>query len=349
MLRYAILANPGHNRVYFEGSKKLAEAELELALPHLSAEAGGIEPLSLCGVYYLTFRSAAALTAADLALLSRLSFAYALYLLTETPDGTALCPVGSGAEFYLPEDIGTILKYTGKTNELFTRMLITLAVFASGARDPEGLRLLDPVAGKGTTLFEGLALGMDVCGIEIGDRPVREACSFLQRWLQTGKYKFSMKTGRVSGESRSFTAVRRQFTLSRGREEAKRGEVRTFEMISGNSAYADRFYKKRFFDVLVGDLPYGVQHGNVTNEGQTKLTRSPAELLRTCLPAWREVLKPGGALALSWNVLVLPRADALRILEEAGFVPLTGGAYDRFEHRVDQAILRDVLLARKGK
>ena len=85
----------------------------------------------------------------------------------------------------------------------------------------------------------------------------------------------------------------------------------------------------------------------MTNEGQTKLTRSPAELLRACLPAWRDVLKKNGVLALAWNVNVLPRAAAEQLLEEAGFAVLRGGAYDRLQHRVDQAILRDVLLAKK--
>ncbi len=226
-------------------------------------------------------------------------------------------------------------------------MLINAALFASGDCTPVGKRLLDPVAGKGTTLFEGLVYGMDVYGVEVGGRAVSDACRYLQKYLQMNKYKHSMKTERVSGERKSFTAERRHFELARGREEAKRGEYRVFEMVAGNSCYAGQLYKKSSFDVIVGDLPYGVQHGNVTNEGQSKLTRSPADLLRTCLPAWRDVLKTGGTVALAWNVNVLPRPAAEQLLEEAGFTVLHGGAYDRFQHRVDQAILRDVILAKK--
>ncbi len=347
MLKYALLANPGHNRVYFEESKKLALTELELALPCLSVPCGGIAPARFGGVYYLTFTAEAALAASDLAVLSRLSFVYAIFELAGQEEATMLLPCKMADYAYVGADIGTILKYTGKTNELFTRMMINCALFATGTAEFTGKRLLDPVAGKGTTLFEGLVYGMDVYGVEVGDRAVAEACRYLQKYLQTGKYKHSLKIERVSGAGKSFTAERRHFELARGREEAKRGEYRIFEMAAGNSSYVNQLYKKSSFDVIVGDLPYGVQHGNVTNEGQTKLTRSPAELLRACLPAWRDVLKKGGALALAWNVNVLPRAAAEQLLQDAGFSVLRGGAYDRFQHRVDQAILRDVLIARK--
>ena len=78
-MKYALLANPGHNRVYFEESKKLAAAELELALPCLSVPCGDILPAQIGGVYYLTFSSEAVLTASDHAILSRLSFVYAIF------------------------------------------------------------------------------------------------------------------------------------------------------------------------------------------------------------------------------------------------------------------------------
>lgn len=347
MMKYALLANPGHNRVYFEESKKLAAAELELALGVLSVPCGGIAPQNLCGVYYLTFEAEAPLPEEDIAVLSRLSFVYAIFGMAEVEGNPALLPVQLADYEYIGSDIGTILKYTGKTNELFTRMMLNAALLSAGIRDFRGKRLLDPVAGKGTTLFEGLVYGMDVYGMEVGDRAVADGCRYLQKYLQTGKYKHSMKQERVSGANKSFSAERRHFEMARGREEAKRGEYRVFEMVAGNSAYAAHLYKKNFFDVIVGDLPYGVQHGNVTNEGQSKLTRSPDALLKACLPAWREVLRKDGVVALAWNVNVLPRCEAEQILEDAGFTVLRGGVYDRFLHRVDQAILRDVILARK--
>ena len=52
-------------------------------------------------------------------------------------------------------------------------------------------------------------------------------------------------------------------------------------------------------------------------------------------------------MALAWNVNVLPRTAIEQLLEAAGFTVLRGGVYERFQHRVDQAILRDLLLAQK--
>ena len=90
-----------------------------------------------------------------------------------------------------------------------------------------------------------------------------------------------------------------------------------------------------------------MQHGNVTKEKQTSLTRNPTELLRACLPAWVCVLRPGGALALAWNANVLPRSSMERLLEEHGLTVRKEEAYLQLAHRVDQSILRDVVVAQK--
>jgi hypothetical protein len=50
---------------------------------------------------------------------------------------------------------------------------------------------------------------------------------------------------------------------------------------------------------------------------------------------------------MAWNRLVAPREDASAILAGAGLEPLDSGPYRQFRHRVDQAIVRDVLVARK--
>ncbi len=108
MVKYALLANPGHNRVYFEESKKLAEAELELALPCLSVSCGELSPMTLGGVYYVTFTAEAALAASDVAVLSRLSFVYAMFRLSEIDGETSLLPVPLAGNTYIGGDIGTI-------------------------------------------------------------------------------------------------------------------------------------------------------------------------------------------------------------------------------------------------
>jgi hypothetical protein len=93
--------------------------------------------------------------------------------------------------------------------------------------------------------------------------------------------------------------------------------------------------------VLVADLPYGVAHGSHDDQGG--LSRSPLDLLERAVPHWLPLLRPGAALGLSWNVKVAKRELAEDILLANGLeivpqLPL--------EHRVDQSIDRDVLIAR---
>jgi tRNA G10 N-methylase Trm11 len=111
---------------------------------------------------------------------------------------------------------------------------------------------------------------------------------------------------------------------------------------------------------VVADLPYGVQHGSHgshgggragggerAGDGGKALARSPLELLRAAGPAWVKALRPGGALGISWNTHVARRDDAAEALASAGLQVLDDGPYRAFRHRVDQAITRDILIARK--
>ena len=63
---------------------------------------------------------------------------------------------------------------------------------------------------------------------------------------------------------------------------------------------------------------------------------------------WAPLLRPGGAIGIAWNTVVAKRADAAAILSAAGLEVLDDGPYARFSHRVDQAITRDILVARKA-
>lgn len=345
-MMYAVLYNPGHNRVYYEASLKLSVSEFNIAARKLSAAVEDVQHINIQGIDYLAFRTGSELTLQDIRIISGLSFAYALFEVRQIGGETFLRPIKKVREDFIDESISTILKYTGKTNEIFTRMMINIAFYSQD--NNENIRLLDPVAGKGTTLYEGLNKGLNVYGIEIGSGIVNEAYHFVKRYLETAKYKFEHSSIKISGPNKSFTALRHTFETARTKEDFKRKDTRTIELIAGNSLYADKFYKKNFFDIIVGDLPYGVKHHNVTNEGQSSLTRNPAELLNACLPSWIKVLKPGGIIVLSWNTNVLLRRKIEQIFEEQGLTVKNDGAYLQFEHRVDQSIVRDIIAARRA-
>jgi hypothetical protein len=82
------------------------------------------------------------------------------------------------------------------------------------------------------------------------------------------------------------------------------------------------------------------------DDGRT-LARSPVDLLRAAAPAWARALRPGGALGISWNTHVARREDAASALADAGLEVLDSAVYRAFRHRVDQAITRDIVIARK--
>lgn len=324
MNHYVLLRNSGHNQVFFQNSLPLALAELrEMGLPLTACEA---EELGGCS--YLSFETETALTEENLQILSRCSSAYALFL----KEGDLLRPVPLPDVQVFPRSLGTILKYSGKTNEIFTRMLLNLAL-AQGNIAPTGAKILDPVAGKGTTLFEGFALGADCYGVELQDKSASESYQHLKKFLEKGKYKHKGNNIRFSGANKSFTAKRYQLT----------SEGQQWEMVSGDSKYCRDLFSKEFFHLIVGDLPYGVQHGNQAGGKH----RSPQQLLASCGGGWHHCLKKGGVLALSWNTLVFSRPQMCESLEKQGFTLLYDREDQRFLHQVDQSILRDVILAKK--
>ncbi|MDL2232688.1 hypothetical protein LJC63_03810 [Ruminococcaceae bacterium OttesenSCG-928-L11] len=350
MKKYGILANPGHNRVYFDASRAMASSELAILAEGLGLPVAEPREERIGGVPYLTFQTDADASVRQRDALWRASFAYAIFEVREAGGETLLKPLEKPPEPPLGTGLSTILKYTGKTNELFTRMLIQIGRCSCRWQEDERLYLLDPVAGKGTTLFEGLMAGLDVAGIEIGGKAVQESCGYFRKYLETMRFKHTVTKESMSGERKQFRARINRFAVAPDKESFKDDRRRqTFVLAEANSQYADKLFPKNTFHLLVGDLPYGVAHGNVSNEKQSSLTRNPSELLAACLPAWRAVMKPGATLVLAWNSYVLSREDMRAILEQHGLTVLRGGPYDGFEHMVDRSIRRDVVVAVKPK
>ncbi|MCL2058713.1 MAG: hypothetical protein FWH01_06590 [Oscillospiraceae bacterium] len=349
MVDYVILINPGHNRVYYKSAPALAVSELSLvASLGISARLLKVGKRTIEGVEYLAITVGSRLTLSDVAVLSNLSFVFALYEIVEINYTEYLKPRWVARETFVDESLSAILKYTGKTNELFTRMMINVAFCSlENAQASQPVKLLDPVAGKGTTLFEGLVRGFDVYGVEVGGDAAAEAYRYLRKFLETEKRKHKTDIHKISGPNKSFMSTRYSIDIAGANDVSADGYARRFEIITGNSVHAGTYFKKGFFDIIVGDLPYGVQHGNVTNQKQSSQTRNPSELLEACLPAWVGALRPGGAVVLAWNTHVLPRPGMEQLISGAGLRVLSGPAYEKFAHRVDQAIMRDIVVAVK--
>jgi tRNA G10 N-methylase Trm11 len=117
------------------------------------------------------------------------------------------------------------------------------------------------------------------------------------------------------------------------------------EIVNADTLRSGEVFRKGAFDLIVTDAPYGVQHAAVKDT--RALTRKPTEVLEAAIPVWADLLRRGGAMGLSWNLYTTARADLAAMLEEAGLEVMASGPFHDFEHRVDQAINRDLIVARK--
>jgi hypothetical protein len=341
MPAYALLILPAANRVYAGAAARLTAAELEVfGRALLGGRLSGIGETTIAGVPYVTF-TAEALGERDAALLANLSSLYALF---EREGELRPLPLRRLDRF--DDDLVTIQRYQGKTNEQFTKLLVNLTLCATdlaGELLERRFRLLDPLCGCGTTLNQALLYGFDAAGIEIDGRDFDAYAHFIQTWLKDKRLKHQASAGPVRRNHRTL-GRRLRVSLAHSREAWRAGETQELDVVNADTTQAAEFFRPRSFDALVADLPYGVQHGSAVERG---LRRGPVELLEAALPVWTELLRPGGAAGFSWNTHVASRDKLAAVLEAAGLRVLEGGPYDRFRHRVDQAIVRDLLVARR--
>lgn len=152
MQTYLILQHPGHNRVYYNAAGSMALAELEISLKRLSISCSNCELVNIAGVRYISFAADVLLPESDLEIVGRLSFVFAVYLLNKNSGAETLMPVKLPEYEYMDQKISSILKYPGKTNELFTKMMVNIGLLSGNYSYSDAIKLLDPVAGRVTTL-----------------------------------------------------------------------------------------------------------------------------------------------------------------------------------------------------
>ena len=327
-----LLRTPSANRVYAGESAALSAAELEICAPF----ARDIADQDLAGVGYLGF-STDDLAPEQLAILAGQSTAFALF----ERQGDLLRPLQLPDVEVLDDDLVTIPKYQGKTNEQFTRLLlnVTLASIERKATGPR--QVLDPLAGRGTTLSSALLLGHDGYGVDADEKAFEQMAAFHKTWLRRKRLKH---TADIRPVRRDGKAVGKRFDATIKLDD-RTLQLTTFTGDTRDSA--DLFGKKRF-DAIVTDAPYGVVHGSSTDvRGGSKRDRTPARLLKDAMGVWASQLMHGGALGLSWNTFGMAREDLVELVQDAGLNVRAEGPWDRFAHRVDASIRRDLLVAVK--
>src|SRR5215469_2482679 len=186
--KYAMLLLPSANRVYANASPELARAELAVFSDSvLGGALTDAEVTNRSGVPYLEF-TAERLSDEATAFLSQLSAIYALFEM----DGDLLKPVELHRIDRYDDDLITIQKYPGKTNEQFTKLLFNVTLMSS-AFAPEltsrKLAVLDPLCGRGTTLNQALMYGCDAAGLDANQRDFDAYVAFIKTWLKRKRIK----------------------------------------------------------------------------------------------------------------------------------------------------------------
>ncbi len=337
MKQYLLLQHPSHARI-FDAKTALLEiiaigqslgehiAPTDTTFPSL--------PNAVCFEAVLTDQLA-----------ERIAIASSFYALFEVRSDGALLPCGTNFPFVFPESMPQMLKYQGKTNELFTRLLVNLTQSAAKATNTTP-RMLDPMSGKGTSLYEGIIRGWDVLGIEINNTWCQETATFVIRFMKEGRYKHKVQHNRMSNVDKGKVIDALHLTAAASREAYDRNEVQTLQLYHTDTRHADKLMRRNSIDMIVCDLPYGVQHGSKQERGNTQ-ARSPHQLVDEALPAWLNVLKRGGAIGLSFNEHTLRFEAIAKLLEQHGMEIVNSHDCAAYRHRVDQSIIRNLIVARK--
>ena len=332
-MKYTFLLYPHQNVRYRQSLKLLAEQEALMTLRALGHECD-VKLCELGGAAALSFE-AEGLTERDMRMLSTLANVYVMF----AHENGGLVPLESLHPDFIGEDLPALLKYKGKTNEMFTDTMITMAL-ASSAFMPQhdkDLIVCDPMAGRGTTLMLALRRGYHGVGLEIGKADVKEACDYMTRYLEFHRIKHKKTESALTVRGQAGGRETR-FVFSDSPENYKAGDTRTLRMIAGDTRDALALLKAKSVHLMVTDIPYGVQKGTAGKQDSIGGTLAQA------LPGWHDVLKPGGVLAMSFNTYVTKRSELERACQLAGFEIVETG---NLEHWVEQAINRDVILARR--
>ncbi len=315
MKSIAILLSPRAKSAYFNDYLEVAKAELAWVL--------GSEDFSHHSIGEMDFFHLET-DEGKINKLARMSVVYGIF---ERLEGS-LVPLEIGSNFALHEDFIYGSKFKGKTNETLTQLLLNIGLASIKYKSLKEVKLLDPMCGKGTTLLWALNFGCQATGIEQDEMVIPEVKQIIKKWTKIHGQKHQLKEGSIAAKA-----------AKKGNEKFLDFSVNNtnLRVICGDSTEATRLLKKEKFNLLITDLPYGIQHFT------TAKTRNPIEVLKACAAEWTASLKPNGVMVLSFNNYLPKRADLIEAFSGQGLEVLNFTA----PHRMSESIVRDILVMQK--
>jgi len=310
---YTLLLSPQTKGAFFHDNLAVAKSELELLAQQ------DIEPYSRGGMDFVDIEC-------DAERIAQIRLASVVQGVFEKTS-TGLEPITEECDFKLHEDFVFGSKFKGKTNELFTQFMLNVALSFRGASDGP-IKLLDPMCGRATTLLWALRYGMDAKGIEQDPKALADIKQSLKKWTKLHRVKHSLVEGSARKNKKSQEGRFLEFKTSN-----------TLKVYTGDTQQAASLLGGERFDIMVTDIPYGVQHFT------TDKTRDPSAVLSPALVEWKALLKPEGVIVIGYNRNIPRRTKLEKIAVEAGFSVESFTA----AHRMSESIVRDVVVLRHQK
>jgi hypothetical protein len=307
----AILISPQAKSAYFKDFIDVARAEFSLLfgeteLSHVTF--GGLE------FFNVTLPEQA------ISQLVKLSFVQGLFERTDA----GLLPLAEQAQFNLHEDFVFGSKYKGKTNEHLTQLLLNVGLQHIQVPEGQTAKLLDPMCGRGTTVMWALRYGLNAKGIEQDTKALDDIRMHLKKWTKLHRQKHKLIEGSVG------TAKKKKD----GQFLELQVDALSARFVQCDTRESTELIKNEKFDLLISDLPYGVQHFT------TNQTRNPLAVLEESIEGWKALMKKQGAMVFAYNQYLPKRAAFIKSFEASGLVAQPF----RAPHRMSESIVRDILV-----
>jgi len=274
------------------------------------------------------------LSESDLAQLVRMSFLQAVFQVS----ASGMQPLEADKNFALPEELIYGFKYAGKTNETVTQLALNLALHYGPAKAARPLKLLDPMAGKGTSVLWAMRYGCEAIGIEQNKTALAGFQQHIKKQCKLLRLKHRQSDGFIGKPNRQDTGKFLQFEIaSQAKNSNAETEYQTARLITGDSTAAKRLIQNKTVSLIVADLPYGVQH--VTTSG----SRNPLPVIEACAKQWVDCLVSKGVMVLIFNSYQPKRQALIDLFSEHGLQVESFSA----AHRMSESIVRDLVVFTK--
>ena len=307
----SLLISPEAKSAYFKDYLEVCQQELHSVMPGIETVYRNIGSLEFFDLDC---------DKSQLQALTRLSFVQGIF----SRQGELLLPLPFSGDFVLHNDFVFGSKYRGKTNERLTQMLINVGLGHIDEKNLDKVKLLDPMCGRATTLLWAMRYGIKAKGIEQDEKALDDIRQSLKKWTKIHRQKHKINEGYTGKANKKSLGKFLEFIA----------ENTYMKVIIGDARNSHDVLKGERFDLIVSDLPYGVQHFTTDN------TRNPLAVLKECMPQWQASLKPGGAIVLAFNSYIPKRIEMIKAFEEAGFKAQDFSA----PHRMSESIVRDIVV-----